>query len=46
MVRVAMIQHAASGRFAIRRGDWVPVDGPTGDDNSSREPVCLKEHRS
>jgi arylsulfatase A len=45
-VRETVVHHAASGRFAIRRGDWTLIDGPTGDDNGARgEPAWLKEER-
>jgi arylsulfatase A len=45
-VREATVHHAASGKFAIRKGDWVFVDARTGDDNGSRgEPAWLKERR-
>src|SRR5204862_1403881 len=45
-LREATVHHAASGRFAIRQGDWVLIDGPTGDDNGKRgEPAWLKERR-
>ena len=40
------MHHAASGRFAIRKGDWVLIDGPSGDDNGPRgEPQWLKQQR-
>jgi arylsulfatase A-like enzyme len=45
-IRRATIHHAASGRFAIRRGDWVLINAPTGDDNGRRgEPDWLKQER-
>ncbi len=45
-IREATVHHAASGRFAIRRGDWVLIDGPTGDDNGPRgEPPWFKQER-
>jgi arylsulfatase A-like enzyme len=46
-VRDAVVHHSGSGRFAIRRGDWVFVDAPTGDDNRVRgEPAWLKDERA
>ncbi|MBT3272703.1 MAG: arylsulfatase, partial [Spirochaetales bacterium] len=39
----AIIHHSCSGRFAVRRGKWVLIDWPTGDDNG--EPGWLKERR-
>jgi hypothetical protein len=45
-IREAIVHHAASGRFAIRRGDWVLIDGPTGDDNGRKgEPEWFKKDR-
>lgn len=45
-IREATIHHAASGRFAIRKGDWVLINAPTGDDNGRRgEPDWLKQQR-
>jgi len=48
-IRPATVHHAASGRFAIRRGEWVLIDGPTGDDNGGPqrrgEPQWLKDQR-
>ncbi len=45
-LREAVVHHAASGKFAIRRGDWVFIDAPTGDDNGARgEPAWLKQQR-
>jgi len=32
-LREATVHHSCKGRFAIRRGDWVYIDFPTGDDN-------------
>src|SRR5207253_2043179 len=41
--REGIVHHAASGQFAIRKGDWVLIDGPSGDDNGPRgEPQWLK----
>ncbi|MCC6142682.1 MAG: sulfatase-like hydrolase/transferase [Candidatus Hydrogenedentes bacterium] len=42
-IREATVHHSYSGRFAIRRGDWVLIDAPTGDDN--REPDWRKQER-
>jgi arylsulfatase A-like enzyme len=45
-VREATVHHSASGKFAIRKGDWVYIDAPTGDDNGARgEPRWLKAER-
>jgi arylsulfatase A-like enzyme len=35
-LREATVQHSASGKFAIRKGDWVLIDAPSGDDNGRR----------
>jgi arylsulfatase A-like enzyme len=42
-IRQAIVHHSAKGTFAIRQGNWVLIDGPTGDDN--REPDWLKQER-
>jgi arylsulfatase A-like enzyme len=45
-VREATVHHAASGKFAIRKADWVLIDAPSGDDNGPRgEPQWLKDER-
>jgi arylsulfatase A len=45
-VRPDVILHSANGKFAIRRGDWVLIDAPTGDDNGKHgEPEWLKQER-
>jgi acetyl esterase/lipase len=45
-IRSATILHSASGKFAIRKGDWVLVDAATGDDNGKKgEPDWLKKER-
>ena len=45
-LREATVHHSASGAFALRRGDWVFIDAPTGDDNGARgEPAWLKQQR-
>jgi arylsulfatase A-like enzyme len=48
-IRPATIHHAASGKFAIRQGDWVFLDAPTGDDNGPPnrrlEPQWFKDAR-
>lgn len=44
--RPYLVHNAASGKFGIRRGDWVLVDSPTGDDNGKRgEPEWFKKER-
>jgi arylsulfatase A-like enzyme len=35
-LREATVQHSASGKFAIRKGDWILIDAPSGDDNGRR----------
>lgn len=42
-VRPFAVHHSLSGKFAIRRNDWVFIDAPSGDDN--REPQWFKEER-
>jgi arylsulfatase A-like enzyme len=37
------VHHSASGKFAVRRGEWVFIDAPSGDDN--REPQWFKDER-
>ncbi len=41
--RTFAVHHSGSGRFAIRKGDWVFIDAPTGDDN--HEPDWFKDER-
>ncbi len=45
-IREATVHHSAQGKFAIRQGDWVFIDAPSGDDNGARgEPQWLKDER-
>jgi arylsulfatase A len=45
-VREATVHHSARGKFAIRRGDRVFIDAPSGDDNGAHgEPQWLKDER-
>jgi arylsulfatase A-like enzyme len=45
-IREATVHHSARGKFAIRQGDWVLIDAPTGDDNGANgEPAWLKRER-
>ncbi len=45
-IREATVHHSARGKFAIRQGDWVLIDAPSGDDNGANgEPLWLKAHR-
>jgi arylsulfatase A-like enzyme len=45
-IREATVHHSAQGKFAIRKGDWVFIDAPSGDDNGGHgEPQWLKEER-
>ena len=40
-IREATVHHSFKGRFAIRQGDWVYIDFPTGDDNE--EPQWFRD---
>ena len=42
--RAEAVHHSRKGRFALRQGDWVLIDYPTGDDHAM-EPDWLKEER-
>lgn len=42
-VRSCAMHHSMKGKFALRQGDWVFIDAPTGDDNT--EPDWLKLER-
>jgi arylsulfatase A-like enzyme len=45
-LREATVHHAASGKFAIRKGDWVLIAAPTGDDNGRLgEPDWFQQDR-
>lgn len=45
-IREATVFHSGSGKFAIRQGDWVLIDAPTGNDNGPRgEPEWFKQER-
>jgi arylsulfatase A-like enzyme len=45
-LREATVHHAASGKFALRKGDWVFIDAPSGDDNGPRgEPDWFRQER-
>ena len=45
-IREATVHHSVRGKFAIRQGDWVLIDSPSGDDNGkSGEPAWLKNER-
>ena len=41
--RTCAVHHSCNGRFAIRQGDWVFIDAPSGDDN--KEPQWFREER-
>ena len=44
--REAVVHHSGSGKFAIRKGDWVLIDSSSGDDNGVRgEPAWFKKER-
>jgi arylsulfatase A-like enzyme len=46
-IREATVHHSAQGKFALRKGDWVLIDAPSGDDNGVHgEPQWLKDERS
>lgn len=38
-IREAVVHHSAKGNFALRQGDWVYIDAPSGADNSEPESV-------
>lgn len=45
-LRQATVHHSAQGKFAIRRGDWVLIFAPTGDDNARKgEPDWFRTAR-
>ncbi len=45
-IREATVHHSARGKFAIRQGEWVLIDAPSGDDNGANgEPSWLKDER-
>ncbi len=45
-LREATVHHSARGKFAVRQGDWVLIDAPSGDDNGANgEPAWLKSER-
>lgn len=47
-IREATVHHGSRGWFAIRQGDWVLVDHPTGDSNiagPNREPAWFRTER-
>ena len=45
-LRPATVFLSGSGKFAIRKGDWILIDTPTGDDNGRHgEPDWLKRER-
>ncbi len=47
-IREATVLHSGNGRFAIRQGNWVFIDAPTGDGNGGPkggEPDWFKEQR-
>ncbi len=45
-IREATVHHSAKGKFAIRQGDWVLIDAPSGDNNGANgEPAWLKSER-
>jgi arylsulfatase A-like enzyme len=45
-LREATVHHSAQGKFAIRRGDWVLILAPSGDDNAKKgEPDWFRKDR-
>jgi arylsulfatase A len=45
-LREATVHHSAQGKFAIRKGDWVLILAPTGDDNRKQgEPTWFQKDR-
>lgn len=45
-LREATVHHSARGKFAIRKGDWVLILAPTGDDNGGKgEPAWFQKDR-
>ncbi|MYK52975.1 MAG: arylsulfatase, partial [Gemmatimonadetes bacterium] len=42
-IREATVHHSIRGKFAIRKGRWVLIDAPNGDDN--KEPDWFVEER-
>ena len=45
-LREAVVHHTGSGKFAIRKGPWVLILAPTGDDNGrAGEPAWFREQR-
>jgi arylsulfatase A-like enzyme len=45
-IREATVFQSASGKFVLRKGDWVLIDARTGDDNAKRgEPAWFKQLR-
>jgi arylsulfatase A len=45
-IRPATVHHSGSGRFAIRKADWVLIDAASGDDNGKRgETPWFKDKR-
>ncbi|MBA4064407.1 MAG: arylsulfatase [Isosphaera sp.] len=45
-LREATVHHSAQGKFAVRKGDWVLILAPTGDDNAKKgEPDWFRKDR-
>ena len=45
-VRDFAVHHSCNGKFAIRKGDWVLIDSPSGGDNNENdEPDWFREKR-
>ncbi len=45
-LREATVHHSGQGKFAIRKGDWVLILAPTGDDNARKgEPDWFRKDR-
>ena len=43
--RVATVHHSGAGKFALRKGDWVLIDAPSGGDNGKGEPQWFIDER-
>ncbi len=48
-IREATVLHGGDGKFALRQGEWVLIDAPTGDGNGGKnrtgEPEWFKQQR-
>jgi len=44
-VRQFAIHHSSCGKFAVRKGNWVLIDDPSGSDNYNLEPEWFRKER-